>query len=60
MYNALFPDGRIQCADYDHVDGGVELLNEAGEFLAFVPYENLHALVDEAGFESEEAPPFVA
>ncbi|MFB6137327.1 MAG: hypothetical protein ABEJ42_03155 [Halobacteriaceae archaeon] len=60
MYHAIFPDGRITCETYDRVDDGVECRDGDGGFLAFVPYENLHALVDEQSFESAEAPPFVA
>lgn len=60
MYHAIFPDGRISCARYEHVEQGVTLHASDGSFIAFVPYDNLHAIVDQEGFESEETPPFVA
>ena len=42
MYKAQISDGeQIPCDDYDHVDGGVELRGEDGDFLAFVPYAHL-------------------
>ncbi|MFB6135876.1 MAG: hypothetical protein ABEJ04_03875 [Halobacteriaceae archaeon] len=61
MYYALFPDGRIECADYDRGERGVELYDEAGDHLAFVPYENLHAILDtEADASDDDSPPFIA
>jgi len=46
MYRVVMQSGSIECAEYDLGDHGVELYEE-GEFLAFVPYENLLAVVDE-------------
>lgn len=43
--------GQIQCDRYDHTENGVELYDEDDEFVAFVPYANLHALED---FHPEE------
>ncbi|ELZ10649.1 hypothetical protein NP511_16485 [Natrinema thermotolerans] len=48
MYRAILPEGQIECDRYDHTDTGVELYNDDEQFIAFVPYDNLHALVDEA------------
>ena len=47
MYRALLPEGQIQCDRYEHAEKGLELYDSDGEFLAFVPYANLHALADE-------------
>lgn len=42
MYKAQIADGeQIPCDDYDHLDEGVELRGEDGDFLAFVPYTHL-------------------
>ena len=47
MYRAILPDGDMECADYDRIDHGVELYTDDGTMLAFVPYPNLVALVNE-------------
>lgn len=47
MYRAILPTGDIACVDYDRQDDGVEIYNDDGETIAFVPYHNLVALVDE-------------
>jgi len=47
MYRAILPEGQIDCERYDHTENGVELYDEADEFIAFVPYANLHALADQ-------------
>ncbi|GAB3668557.1 hypothetical protein [Halopiger thermotolerans] len=53
MYQALIQSGDIDCDDYEHTDHGVELY-EDGEFIAFVPYENLLAVVDESWATAED------
>ncbi len=53
MFRAILPDGAIECAEYDLGEQGVDLLTESGELIAFVPYANLVALVNEE-FESGE------
>jgi len=47
MYRAILPTGDIACEDYERQDEGVELYTADGRMVAFVPYENLVALVDE-------------
>jgi hypothetical protein len=47
MYRAILPEGQIECERYDHAENGVELYDGDEAFVAFVPYDNLHALVDE-------------
>ena len=54
MYRAILPEGQIQCDRYEQTDDGVELYDEDDEFLAFVPYANLHALADEDIYGEEE------
>jgi len=46
-YRAIIPDGDIQCESYEHTDAGVECFREDGEFVAFVPYSSLVAILDE-------------
>jgi hypothetical protein len=42
MYKAQLSDGeQIECADYEVGDSGVELFDEGGEFMAFVPFAHL-------------------
>ena len=47
MFRAILPNGDIECHTYERQDVGVEVYTEDGEMIAFVPYENLVALVDE-------------
>lgn len=53
MYRAILPNGQLECESYERVDSGVELFDADGELLAFVPYENLEALLTEAAYESD-------
>ncbi len=46
MYRAILPEGQIDCQRYEKQDNGVELYSADDEFIAFVPYANLHALAD--------------
>ena len=47
VYRAYLHSGDVECDTYDHTERGVELYDDEEGFLAFVPYENLLALVDE-------------
>ena len=47
MYRAILPTGDIECEDYERQDDGVEVYTGEGEMIAFIPYDNLVALVDE-------------
>jgi len=53
MYRALIRNGSIECDDYEQTDAGVEFY-EDDEFVAFVPYETLHAIVDESSTTAED------
>lgn len=56
MFRAILPDGDLTAARYEERDHGIELFTGADELLAFVPYENLVALVNESvERESERA-----
>jgi hypothetical protein len=57
MYRVMIQTGTIECADYEHTDHGVDLYDD-GEFVAFVPYETLVAVVDES-VEGTEDPSVV-
>ncbi len=54
MFRALLPEGQIVCERYDQIENGLELYDEDDEFLAFVPYANLHALIDEDVYGEDE------
>jgi hypothetical protein len=56
MYQILFPEGQIECARYEESDHGVTLHDDDGEFIAFVPYSNLHAVIDEETAKTSNEP----
>ncbi len=47
MYRAILPEGNLYCAYYERGDHGVEIYTEHDELKAFIPYENLIALMNE-------------
>jgi hypothetical protein len=53
MYRVIIQTGSIECRAYEHTDHGVELY-DGGEFVAFVPYETLVAVVDESVESAED------
>lgn len=53
MYRVLIRSGSIECDDYERTDVGIDCY-EDGEFVAFVPYNNLHAVVDESSTTAED------
>lgn len=54
MFRAIIPDGDIECSTYEQTDRGLELYTAAEELIAFVPYENLHALINQEVQSSED------
>lgn len=48
MFRAILPDGDLTAARYEEREYGIELFTDDDELLAFVPYANLVALVNEA------------
>ena len=54
MYRAILLNGQLKCEDYERGDRGVELFDADGALLAFVPYENLEALLTEAVYAEDE------
>lgn len=54
MFRAILPEGQIVCDRYEHGEEGLELYNGSEEFIAFVPYENLHALLNEDVYSENE------
>lgn len=48
MFRAILPDGDLTAARYEEREHGIELVTEDDELLAFVPYPNLVALVNES------------
>ena len=53
MYRALIRTGDLACDEYERTDHGVDLY-EGDDFVAFVPYENLLAVVDESTMTAED------
>lgn len=54
MFRTILPDGEIGCAAYNQTDKGVELFTEDNELIAFVPYSNLVAVINEQVYDTEE------
>ncbi|MFB6129284.1 MAG: hypothetical protein ABEJ28_00490 [Salinigranum sp.] len=59
MYNVLFPEGQLECVRYDQTERGVQLYDKDDDFIAFVPYTNLHAIIDEDQATEESSEPSV-
>jgi hypothetical protein len=53
MYRVLIQTGDIKCSEYEQTNHGVDLYEE-DDFIAFVPYENLFAIVDESTMTAED------
>ena len=54
MFRVILPEGELECDHYERDDNGVMLYNESDEALAFVPYSNLHAIIDDDKYAPEE------
>lgn len=54
MFRAIIPDGDIECTTYEQTERGLELYTDAEELIAFVPYDNLHALINQEVQSSED------
>lgn len=54
MFRAILPEGQITCEKYERSEDGLDLYDENEEFVAFVPYSTLHALVNEEVYGEEE------
>lgn len=54
MYRAILPTGDIECEAYERQAEGVEVYTDDGQMIAFIPYANLVALVDEEVSLAEE------
>ncbi|WP_174811826.1 hypothetical protein [Salinadaptatus halalkaliphilus] len=54
MFRAILPEGQIACQRYEHAENGLELYDEDDEFVAFVPYATLNALVSEKAYTGDE------
>ncbi len=53
VYRAILPDGDIECDQYEEGEFGVELFTDGG-FVAFVPYSNLIAILDEEAIPGDD------
>lgn len=54
MFRAILPEGELECDRYEREDDGVSLYNEEGDLLAFVPYANLHAILNDETYATDE------
>lgn len=48
MYRAILPDGNLTCATFERGDHGVEIYTDDGELKAYLPYENLIGIINDA------------
>lgn len=54
MFRAILPEGEFDCASYERTDYGVELYTADEELIAFVPYSNLIAILNEEVESAED------
>lgn len=54
MFRAILPEGELECDRYEREDEGVSLFNDEGDLLAFVPYNNLHAILNDDTYSTDE------
>lgn len=54
MFRVILPEGELECDRYDREDQGVMLYNDAGDMIAFVPYSNLHAILNDENYDTDE------
>lgn len=54
MFRVILPEGELECDHYEREDNGVTLYNKSDEMLAFVPYSNLHAIIDDESYDTDE------
>lgn len=54
MFRAILPEGELECERYEQDDRGVSLFNKDDELVAFVPYNNLHAILNDDAYDTDE------
>lgn len=47
MFRVILPDEELECDYYERDDHGVLLYDTFDDTIGFVPYNNLHAIVDD-------------
>lgn len=54
MFRAILPDGNVLGERFEHTDTGVEIYTEDDDFKAFIPYQNLIALMNEDIIDADD------
>ena len=54
MFRVILPEGELECQRYEREDQGVTLFNDDDELVAFVPYNNLHAILNDDAYDTDE------
>lgn len=54
MFRVILPEGELECERYEREDQGVTLFNRDDVMMAFVPYNNLHAILDDEAYDTDE------
>jgi hypothetical protein len=54
MFRVILPEGELECDRYEREDRGVSLYNQEDDLIAFVPYNNLHAILNDETYETDE------
>lgn len=55
MFRAILSESELHCADYQLGPHGVDLYNDDGDFVAFVPFQNLECLINDDTYETDDA-----
>ncbi|MFH5801800.1 hypothetical protein [Haladaptatus sp. CMAA 1911] len=54
MYRTILTEGEISCERYETIETGVNLYTNNDELVAFIPYGNLHAIINEDVYTDDE------
>ncbi len=54
MYRVVLADGELKCDRYEMGPHGIDLFDEDGEMVAFVPYETLIAVINDETYEHDD------
>lgn len=54
MFRVILPEGELECDRYEREDRGVSLYNQEDDLIAFVPYNNLHAILNDETYDTDE------
>ena len=59
MFRVIATEGELMCDAYEMGDHGVELYDADDAFIGFVPFSNLHVLINEDVYAPTEGEPSI-